>query len=134
MAHLPVRRITRHALDRNTFRQSARGLTILRGAPSPILPFRHPRFLDHSDTAVPYSLIQGRHLDQSEAASATTSSNYITPANLLHTLKTCAKPVRIRPRTTYFSVGDFAQGGGESACKTVLTQELPLIHGKPLVL
>ena len=34
----------RHALDRNTFRQSTRGLTISRGASSPIYPFRHPWF------------------------------------------------------------------------------------------
>ena len=36
-----------------------------------------------------------------------------------------AKTVKIRPRTTCFSVGDFAQGG-ESAYKTVLTHESTL--------
>ena len=43
----------RHALDRNTFRQSTRGLTISRGASSPILLFRHLQSIGHYDTAVP---------------------------------------------------------------------------------
>ena len=40
-ASLTVRRIARNVLDRTTFRQSGHGLTILRGASSPILPFRY---------------------------------------------------------------------------------------------
>ena len=57
-APLTVRRIARNVLDRITFRQSVRGRTILRGAPSPILPFRHPQLLDLYDTALPYELIK----------------------------------------------------------------------------
>ena len=48
-APLTVWRIARDVLDRTTFRQSARGLTILRGAPSSILSFRHRVSLGHLD-------------------------------------------------------------------------------------
>ena len=60
------------ALDRSTFRQCARGLTIHRGAASPTLSLRHPWFID---PYVPGALLvpQGRRLDY-----------YLAPADLLH--------------------------------------------------
>ena len=67
----------RHALDRYTFRQSARGLTIHRGATSPILVLRHScssTFTIHGALLV----YQGRRFDY-----------YITPADLLHTRHWC---------------------------------------------
>ena len=61
----------RHALDRYTFRQSARGLTIHRGATSPILDLRHSCY---STFTIHGALLfyQGRSFDY-----------YITPADLL---------------------------------------------------
>ena len=61
---LPVRRIARHALDRNTFRQSTGGLTILRGASSPIYPLRHRSYST-------FPILHGALLVDSRAATST---------------------------------------------------------------
>ena len=51
---MSVRLHREERLDRTTFYQSARGLTILQVSPSPILTFRHRGSLDYLDTAVLY--------------------------------------------------------------------------------
>ena len=100
----------RHALDRYTFRQSARGLTIHRGATSPILVLRHScssTFTIHGSLLV----YQGRRFDY-----------YITPADLLHPAP--------RNNHTYRSVG-FVLHERHLPCCVVLCEPPTSSHPPP---